>query len=114
MSKVRSPTVTVAVAVPLKVTVAVRCTVCPSLGPPSKVMVQLWVIVPLVGKRGPRLLVVAPHGRVAVIDGLRGDDLVARMRERRQYVIPVLRDLVVEVVEHELLAASADVVTHAR
>jgi hypothetical protein len=34
------------------------------------------------------------------------------MRERRQDVVPPLLDLIVEVIENELLAASTDGVTH--
>src|SRR5947208_5923188 len=50
-------------------------------------------LVALIREGGARLLVVAAHGRLAVVDIARGDDLVARMLEgpdRRVEVVPVL------------------------
>ena len=61
-------------------------------------------LVPLVGERDSGVVVVAAHRRVAVVDGLRQNDLVARVREGRQDRVPLLSDLVAEVVEHDLLA----------
>ncbi|GAB7110145.1 hypothetical protein JCM4814A_84600 [Streptomyces phaeofaciens JCM 4814] len=54
-------------------------------------------------------MVVRADRAVAVVDGHRGDQLVVRVRERGECGVPVLADLVVEVVEDEFLAGSQDV-----
>jgi len=61
-------------------------------------------LVVLIGKGYAGVGVVAAHRFVAVVDNQLGDQLVTRMREGRQHIVPGVADLVVEMVEHEFLA----------
>ena len=67
-------------------------------------------LVALVGKRDARVVVILADLRVTVVDDAGRDQLVTRMREGRQHVVPALGDLVAEMVDDDLLAGGTHVV----
>jgi hypothetical protein len=60
----------------------------------------------LVGKRHACVVVVAAHFGVTVMHDHAGDQFVVRVWERLEDVVPVLADLVVEVVQHQFLSCA--------